>query len=146
MSELDVIDRWLFARLTGDLALMALLGKDPDGLCVFDTKPSRGAVMPFVVYQLYSSGNDVTTANRTRIMAEPLYLVKAVCPGPSFGPVRPIANRIDDLLHKASGTNADGVVLGCARERPYKMLEEQGKQSFAWLGGFYRLWAQEAKP
>jgi len=136
MSELDAIDRWLLAVLSGDGTLTGLVSTR-----IYDTLAPQGATMPYVVYQ-NQAGHDVRGVGPSRIMADVLYVVKAVCEGTSFTPVRAIADRIDTLLQGASGSNVDGTVLACVRESPFSMIETTDGKQYRWRGGVYRLWAQ----
>lgn len=137
MSEIDAADLWLKTVLSGDTELATLVSG------VYDSKAPQGAVMPYVLFSLQAPSADVVVVGNIRLGNRPLYLVRAVCEGPSFGPVRTIADMIDDLLHGASGSNVDGIIYGCAREQPFKLLETTEGKDFRWMGGIYRLWAQE---
>ncbi len=138
MSELSAADRWLSTVLSGDVALRALVSG------VYDTKAPQGTARPYVLFSLHAPSADITVIGNIRIGNRPLYLVRAVCDGPSWTPVRTIADRIDELLHGASGSNVDGIIYGCVREQPFKALETVEGKDYCWLGGYYRLWAQES--
>jgi multidrug efflux pump subunit AcrA (membrane-fusion protein) len=53
-----------------------------------------------------------------------------------------IAKRIDAVLHAASGSNVDGVIIACTRLRPFQLTELTDGVQYRHLGGFYRLLAQ----
>ena len=136
MSELAAIDRWLVAVLTGDSTLHGLVADR-----IFDGIAPQGTLAPYIICQTQAP-HDVAGVGAVRIMVESVSIIKCLAEGTSYSTLHAIANRIDALLHKASGTNADGTVLGCVREMPFKMAETTEGKEYRWLGGVYRIWAQ----
>lgn len=139
MSETARIRAWIYLTITGDPALAGLIGTK----CYHGVAPA-GTAFPYVVFQMLSPGNDLIALGAARIWANPLYLIKAVTKGSSTGPIEPIDNRIDALLHAKSGTVTNGVIWECVRERPHEQPELTDGVMYMNLGGEYRIKASQA--
>lgn len=139
MSETARVRAFIYLTLTGDTALAALIGTR----CYHGVAPA-GVADPYVVFQMLSGGNDLMVVGAIRIWANPLYLIKAVRKGSSTGPLEPIADRIDALLHAKSGTVTNGVIWSVARERPHELPELTDGVQYSNLGGEYRFLASMA--
>lgn len=136
MAELNAIDKFLYDQLAGDSALTDVVGQR-----IYGEMAPDEAAFPYVVYQ-FLTGNDLAVINGTRIWSNCTYMVKAIDEAQSYeGDLKTAAGRIDAVLHKQSGSNANGTVYSSVREQPYRMLEpDQGRQ-FRHLGGIYRILA-----
>jgi hypothetical protein len=130
------VDRWLYGLLTGDPTLTGLVGGRVYGYVAPDD-----AALPFVVYS-HQGGSDVRGNGPTRFMVSLLYQVKVVGAGASFQPLKPIADRLDELLQGASGTVSDGRVLACVREQPVAYTEVDNGVVYRHAGGLWRIHAQ----
>jgi hypothetical protein len=138
-DETVVAETWLYSVLTTDATLTGLIGV---GEKVHAFVAPKGTPPPFVVYQ-YQGGNDVRGVGPVRIMTGLLYVVKAVTRSKSFSDLKPIAERINVLLHAQHGEAAGGRVVSCVREQPFKLVEtSDGGVPFRHLGGIYRINAQ----
>ncbi len=136
MIEILRIDQWLYATLSGDVTLMALVSG------VHNALAAQGAALPYVVFN-FQGGGDVRGVGPTRIMTSALYQVKAVGSGASYAPLKSAVDRIDTLLQGASGSVTDGWIYSCVREQPIAYVETTaGGAQFRHLGGFYRIVAQ----
>jgi hypothetical protein len=143
MSELAAIDIWLYARLTGDATLTALLATT---VSVYDTRAPQGAARPYVVYAVQDA-EDKGGVGGVRILTRAECVVRAVGVADvtvKYGAVQAIADRIDALLHRAAiATNTGGTVLSCVREQPLKGLDNDGDgRVIPWVGGNYVIQAQ----
>lgn len=134
-AEQAAAERWLYSVLSGD-ELLAGLGVV--GVHAYTTRETDA--MPYILYQ-YQGGYDVRGVGPARVMAAMLYVVRGVREGPMSGLVA-ISTRIDNLLQAQSGSNVDGTVIGCVRERPFSLPERVEGRTFSHLGGVYRLWVQ----
>jgi len=144
VSELGVMDTWVYGLLSGDTTLTAMLGKHPDSNeCIYDALAPSGAVLPYVVFQVQTTSPDTVVVGNIRIAANVAYAVRAIG-GVGFATVRPIAAQIDALLHGARGVSANGVILACYRERPLKLPPEIGPGGVVYYhqGGIYRVRAR----
>lgn len=135
MSEVVRADAWLYGVLHGDATLLALVSD------VYADVAPEGAAFPLVVSSLVDAG-DVLTINGIRILTEAVYQVKVVGQGPSYVSLEAAANRIDALLHKASGSVSGGVIYSCVRIEPVRYAETSGGQAFRHLGGLYEIQVQ----
>lgn len=136
MAETLVAEQWLHSVLSGDTALSTAVGGR-----IYGYLAPAGAAFPFVVYQ-NQAGRDVMGTGPTRIMANLLYIIKVIGETKSFGTIEAAANRIDAVLHAASGSNVRGTVIACVRERPFSLVESSPSGEYRHLGGIYRLFAQ----
>jgi hypothetical protein len=128
---------WLHGRLVGDGALMALAtgGVHPDIV-------PKEAVGPALVYYLSDPGTDVMEVGSIRILSDAIYTVRADVRGRSYGPLRPILDRVEELLHRSSGTTATIRVETCTRSGmvpPYTSVDYGEVTRHA--GGEYRVQA-----
>lgn len=133
--EAPAAEEWLYATLHGDATLMALVhGVWPGG------EAPQGTAYPFVTFQQMAA-NDYAAVGAFRIWTNMLYLVKVVGETPDFASLNTAVARIDTLLHRGSGTAADGTVWSCVREQVIRLPETvQGKQ-YRTAGALYRLYA-----
>lgn len=133
--EASAAEQYLYNTLHGDATLMAL---------IHDVWPGgsapQGTAFPFVTFQ-FMSGIDYAAVGAIRIWSNMLWLVKAVGETANFADLNAIVARIDTLLHRTSGTPADGTVWSCTREQTINLPESvQGKQ-YRHSGALYRLYA-----
>jgi hypothetical protein len=135
MIEVGLIDDWLHDRLSGDAALTALLGGD-------DSAPA-GAKYPLVVFQMTGDPQDVMVHNSIRILCNAPYMVKAIDEGMSYVRAQQVADRIDFLLTRASGSTTGGRIESCVREKPIRYPEQSDDgREYRHLGGEYFIQAQ----
>ena len=134
-NETWTIDSWLYTTLHGDATLHALV----TGVFA-DVAPLQQAY-PFVVFGLQDAG-DVLTVNGVRIMTAATYQVRVVTDAESYSAITTAVERIDTLLHRASGSVSGGVIISCVREEPLRYTELQGSKLYRHLGGLYQLQVQ----
>lgn len=134
--ESDAAEQWLYATLSGDSTLTALLASPT---AIYAEVAPEGAAFPCVVYAQMAA-TDVMVVGAHRIFTNALYLVKAVGQGASYGPLKAIAARVDALLHRgAAAATADGTTWGSYRERPFRLAEVSNGIQYRSSGGLYRL-------
>jgi len=143
-------DEFIYAKLKNDSTLLTLIQAvytkygqtvptDPE--IYADTVPPT-VTFPYVSFQLRTPWPDTTVANGVRIFARMDYLVKVVDRAQSYADMVPIYNQIDKLLHLATGTVADGVVLFTQRMQIFRFPEIDDAIQYRHLGGIYRLTVQ----
>lgn len=133
--EAPAAEEFLYNTLTGDATLMALV---PGG--VWNTQADEGSGYPLVLYQ-FMSGIDYAAVGAVRIWANMLYLVKVVADSADFSVMNSAIARIDTLLHRASGSVADGTVWSCTREQVVRLPDQVANRQFRQAGATYRLYA-----
>lgn len=136
MIEVLRVDQWLYATLTGDATLAAAVSTR----CYSDVAP-QGAAFPLLLFTMMD-GTDVMGVGTARIMVNAIYQVKVIGQGPSYSPLKPIADRIDAVLQGKTGSVVDGVILACTREQPIRYMEIAGETQYRHLGGLYRVFVQ----
>jgi len=136
MSEIATVETWLYSVLSDDITLTGLVGSR-----IYGYVAPRTATYPLVIYQ-YQGGRDVAGVGATRILTNGVWLVKGVDHETSLTTLKAIEGRIDALLHKASGSVADGQVLACVREEPFSLVEVIDGEQYRHLGGMYRVLVQ----
>ncbi|MGZ3677036.1 MAG: tail completion protein gp17 [Ktedonobacterales bacterium] len=127
--------QWLYATLHGDATLMSA------ATGVFAGAAPDGTAPPYVVYN-WQGGTDVATVNGRRIMNNSLYQIKAVGPTAQIATLQTIADRIDTLLQRASGTAAGANILFCDRQYPLVITNTVNGTLWVNVGGLYRIYAQ----
>lgn len=136
MIEVAWVDEWLYGVLVNDAQLSALVGGR-----IFSYVAPLTATTPFVVFN-HQAGTDVRGVGTVRVMTSLVYQVKVVGQGESVRSLKPIADRIDALLHGASGSVADGTVLTCVREQQVAYAEVDEGVRYNHLGGLWRILAR----
>lgn len=139
MIENTLVETWLYGKLKNDATLAAKVGSR-----VYSYVAPATAVTPYVVFNAQSPGFDVMGVGTARVMLNCLYQVKVVVQDASFSGAKDAADRIDELLHGATGTPSGGEVLGCVREGPLAYAEVTDGIEYRHLGGIYRIWVQES--
>jgi hypothetical protein len=141
LAESARIRAWVAPLLEHDATLQALTPTIGDR--IYNGVAPDDAEYPFLVMQLLSGGNDLFGVGAIRIWSDQLWLFKVIHKGGpkrvSSGPIEPIVNRIDALLHAASGTVTNGVIWECVRERPFELPTFEKGVNYLQLGGEYRI-------
>lgn len=137
-EETGVIDDFIYNLLVGDSIIMSLVGKR-----VFSESLAQGSPLPAIIYQFIAgtdeTASDLTTMPGIRVWASCRYRVVGVVLGRSIAPARPIADRIDELLHLSSGSSTDGKVHQITRQGPTRRsyFDPVLKVEVRELGGFF---------
>lgn len=105
-----------------------------------DLAPADGPY-PRVVFGLQSPGNDTKDSQQYRLLTNPLFFVRAVGYASQFLACIAIADAVDTILDRASGTGPDGVVIRMAtREQPIILTQMVDNTIWKVVGGLYRLY------
>ena len=152
--EAWAVDEFIYSALKNDATLGNLMmnayqshniepGLIPTNLpeIYADTVPPD-VTYPYVAFQMQTAVGDVQIVNNAIVMSVVDYLVRVIDRAQSYSAIAPIYSRIHTLLHKATGTVADGVVFNMYRIRPYRMPEVDDEVSYRHMGGIYRVLAQ----
>lgn len=136
--ETNATADWLKSSLSADSLLTAIVADR-----IYNTIRAKGSALPAVVFQLQVPGNDFMVLGGYRVWTPNLWLVRGIAEQDSFaGDLVTIANRIDAVLHRGSGSNAEGTIFTCVRKRPYQWVEVVNGVQFPHLGGFYEIRAR----
>lgn len=133
--EVEAAEEWLYDTLHGDATLMAEVvdvyggGAGPEG-----------TAYPFATFQMMS-GIDLMVVGAFRVWTELVYQVKIVGETADFQDLKTAVARIDALLHRASGSSADGTLWACVREQTIRMPEVVEGKQYRHSGALYRLYA-----
>jgi hypothetical protein len=133
------IDEWIVAQLGADGDLV-----DEVGQRIYGDKAPEDAAFPFVLFQAQSPARDVRgigLGTPARIMVNAIYLVRAVGRAEDYGPLRPAADRIDEVLEAASGNVFSGTVVHCVRQEEFRLTETLAGAQVRHLGAMFRIWA-----
>lgn len=137
-DETTRVDVWLQTVLAADATLTGLVGDQ-----VFSELAPQDASFPRVVHQHQGSVDVRTATSSGRIMLSGLWLVRGIAATEDFRSLQAIADRVDVLLERASGSADGGLVFSCTRESPFRLLEPaDGGIQYRHLGGLYRIYAQ----
>jgi len=136
MIESVRVEQWRYTTLTGDATLAAAVG----ARCYGYIAP-QPAQFPFLLFAM-QAGTDVMGVGTARIMLNALFQVKVIGATNSFAALKPLADRIDAVLHGATGSVVDGAILACTREEPLAYVDVSGETQYRHLGGLYRIIAQ----
>lgn len=134
--ETNAAEGWMTTVLKADTALAAVVSTR-----VYNTL--RTGPLPCVLFQLQAPGADLMVLGGTRVWTPLVYLVRGIAEQESYaGDLATIANRIDAVLHRASGSNAAGTVFSCVRIRAFQMPEVANGMQYRHLGGLYEIKAR----
>lgn len=136
--ETRYVDAWLDTTLRNDPVLSSLINGR-----VYNTLAPTDAPLPYVVWS-YQGGSDVAAIGTQRVFVRCVYQVRAVGTGSSYVPLRNIADRVDVVLHGATGSVPGGRILSVAREQVVQLLEVIDGIMVRYLGGLYRVLVQES--
>lgn len=128
---------FIYTTLAADSALNAVVtGR------IYEDHAPDDAPLPFVIFQSYAPV-DVTSLGAKRLWTNNLWIVKGIARTLEYkGTLKTIADRIDAVLHAASGTTVDGSVWAVTREREIRYVERtEGGNQVRHLGGIYRVMA-----
>ena len=134
-AETAAVETWIYGTLADDATLDSL------GVTgVYSYMAPEDATYPFILFQQQAS-SDVNAVGPNRIMAQTVYVIRAVTDG-ALSSVVAINTRIDNLLQAQNGSNVNGTVIACMRERPFVQVETVEGRSYRHLGGIYRIYVQ----
>ena len=127
--------------LKGDATINGLIGQR-----VYMNEVPDDAAYPVILAHMYAPSPDTRALGNVRVMANMMYIIRAIAKGSSTISVEPIANRLDQIFEDNAGANIAGVIGASVREMPFFMSEEakvgNSIQQFRHLGGIYRLTVQ----
>lgn len=134
--ETNAAEQWIATSLKADGPLAALVSTR-----IYNTL--RDGPVPCVIFQLQAPGPDFNVLGGSRVWTPLHYLVRGIAEQESYeGDLASIANRIDAVLHKASGSNAAGVIYSCVRVRVFQLPEVADGRQYRHLGGIYEIKAR----
>ena len=134
-TETIAAARWIYSLLAADSTLQSLVVNR-----IYAYRAPQGGAFPAIVFQVQSAQADTRVVGDQRLASRFTMVVKAIGQGADFIAVQPIAERVDQLLEAASGSNVDGVIVACVRDRPLEMLETSDPGiDYVHLGGLYNL-------
>jgi len=136
MSSVLTAPRWLKERLTGDATLAAMSG----GRVYLNSAPA-GETVPYIILRQMSC-DLLRGVGRAVIWWDEVWLVKAVTQSGNLGDLEALANRIREVLEAASGTTANGTVVGCKEEKPIQYEEVENGVTYQHLGFNFRIYTQ----
>ena len=138
MIDLSLCAKWIYETLSGDATITGIMSTR-----IYRDAAPQGAIMPCIVFQLQSPGNDLNGVGGRRIYNASQWTVKAIAQGGEYsGNLNTLATRIDALLHdKHSAVGSDGQVW-CVRLRPFQMPEIDNGIQYRHSGGVYEITAQ----
>jgi hypothetical protein len=123
------IGEWIYTTLTGDDEMADLVGEQ-----VYHGLAPKEATFPRISFRM-QTGVDVAAVGTKRILANQVWLVRAIGQTGSYSDLGPIAERIGELLEGVHGT----VGVACIREQPFMMEESIDGVQYRHLGGLYRI-------
>ncbi len=134
--SLMTAETWLAQTIKGDAELQALIGERVH----IDYVPN-GSEYPLVVLS-FISAPPVTNLSVDVVMFDEIWLVKVWVEGNSYVPAAAILEKIQALLHKASGSAANGSVIGCTQEELFRLAENEGDKHYKCFGQYFRIYTQ----
>lgn len=135
MSEIPLINKWLYQTLNVPAITVYATG----GIYTWPI-PDK-AVPPYILFQEQGL-HDVAGTGTARIGVAGEWLVRFIAETNSYeGNMTLAARAITTILHAKRGSITGLTVWGCARVRPFQLVETEDSRQFRHLGGFYNIWA-----
>ena len=127
-GETIAASRWLYGKLDG------ISGSSG----VYPGAATRGAVMPYIIYQSFPrpDGED-TAAFGGRVLSRLRYLVKVV--STTLAEAEPIVRAIDVALSDETAQQSGYTILNCRRKMPFELPTVEGDELYWQTGGYYDL-------
>lgn len=129
-------DRWLYEKLTKDSQLATSLGER-----VFVDAAPSDTEYPFAVITAISSV-PVSNWSADRIMDDELWQVTLWDDGASYLALETIADRVREVIHKATSTSTATGIVGAVYEGAARRSEEEGDRVFKAILLEFRLYTQ----
>jgi hypothetical protein len=128
MNEMECARQFIYDKLAADGTLTALIGSSLPR--IYPGMAEQGEAFPMIQirWQGQVGGGDTRTLNYERVWTRMRFLVVGIVDIRSYlDPLATIADKIDDLLERQTGSNSLGTVKHCVREAPYaKQYPEDG--------------------
>lgn len=144
--ESPYVEQWIYSRLSGDSAITS---------SIVGTRIYRGVWVPhedvvnlpcILFTELFS--DDIQTLGAYRVFNELTYRIVAVDRSGGIQHLKPVADRIDTLFHKVSGSIAGATIMSSVRRQSVNMEAvgdiERNADKYQQLGGVYVIRAQAA--
>lgn len=136
-----MIDTWVEAKLTGYTAFdgisAGLTGR------IYNAYAPPDALYPFIIFQVQSPADIVRGVGTAEVLADTLYVVKAIAQGTDFSALAPVAEGIRSALVESNGVAVTGGhIYVCRYERQFSMTEAENTKQYRHLGGEYRIQAR----
>ncbi len=143
MFEPVIAETWLTQTLSANATLSGLVS----GQFYSYIAPAE-ATYPFIVFKFVpaSDSHDTVGLAGARIMTRMLYSVEVVDDRNSFNRSGPIAELVDQVLHKGSGSVTGGIVISCIRTAPLAgiAIDETTGEIERAIGGVFDISVQKA--
>lgn len=137
VETVDIIDPWLWATLSTDATLLAMLPGTDKTKSIISTLAVGGVSAPYVAF-FCSSPRDINAVGGVRVDVEAMYTVKAVGEGASWSTVKALAGRVDALLHGQDVDTPTGHI-SCRRDMVVQYAEVDAGTQFRHLGAVFRI-------
>ncbi len=140
MNEMECARNFIYDKLAADGTLTALIGSSVPR--IFPGMAEQGEAFPMVQvrWQGQIGGGDTRTLNYSRVWTRMRFLVVGVVEERNFiGSLATIADKIDDLLERQTGSNSYGEVKHCVREAPYSQQYERDSVIYTEQGAYFEL-------
>ncbi len=131
LETADVIEPWIYERLTGDPQLMSLVGG-----WVINTATDEDAPPDVDLYVVFSfvSARDITTVGGGRAQVDCLYQVKAVGRGSSYDPPAAALRRVLAVLEVPATVSTGTGDLTCVRRSLLQYAERESGAQYRHVG------------
>lgn len=133
MNESIGIIKWISDTLTADATITSLVSDR-----VYSDMAKELSVFPLILI-FENTLDDVNSVNGSRGASTGKYAVQSIGKGDGVGALQSIAERIDALLHKKSGSITGLTIVESVREGVIRRVETVNDTRFFYLGGIYRV-------
>ena len=132
--------QWMYARLTGDAQVMAVFGTRVYRKVI----PQAASYPPSLVMQ-YMGGGTLAVINGIRIWSDMLFMIKATGTNGQYTNLRNGMDRVDALLHRATGSVTGAQIIWCEQvnEVPIEPVVYSG-ETYEQIAVMYRVKAHAA--
>ncbi len=139
MSELLIIEKFIYAELSGDSEIIAGVS-DRIYKDLIPPQKADSDIYPCIVFGSMAP-HDITGVSATRIAVRDIFKVEVISRNSSSAAIDSIADRIDALLHATRTELVDGTVFSCLRDQPLSFVEVDNSIIYHHRGGLYKIMA-----
>lgn len=135
INELPRVNRWLKTILSADATLSSAVGGR-----FFEGHVPEGQSFPACVFTILATQDLYVAGRQERLWASVTALVKVVAETNTDATLQGAADRIDAVLHDASGGVSDCEIVECVRRSGFRMKDTTvANKVYLHLGGQYEI-------
>lgn len=132
MNEIILVYEWLYTILSANSTITSTVSTR-----IYDGVAPQGTSFPYIVFN-WQGGVDKSAVGSLRVFTNGLFQVKVITNEETYTTISPVADKIDQLLHRAKGVVSSNNIES-SREFPLAIIEKKDGLQYRHMGGIYRI-------